>query len=311
MSTEEIYNYRKVDDQFITGGQPTAEQLKSAAEEGVRTVINLATFNPQHSLDDEAGLVKSLGMTYHHVPVEWERPTESDFEAFEQVIKQPAEGKTLIHCAANFRVTAFYTLYALKHLGWSETQAESFRASIWEGSNYPVWEKFIDQIKAKISTQQQESLHKTALQGNVQLRDVIETDLPIFYEQQLDPEAAQMADFPSRDREAFMAHWAKILANDNVQIQTILFDGKVAGNVVCFEQDGKREVGYWLGKDFWGKGIATRALSAFLGQVKVRPLYGYVAKHNIASRRVLEKCGFTLDAEDGEELVLKLAALQQ
>jgi protein tyrosine phosphatase (PTP) superfamily phosphohydrolase (DUF442 family) len=151
MSTQEIYNYRKVNDHLITGGQPTVEQLKSAADEGVRTVINLATFNPQHSLEDEAGLVRSLGMAYHHIPVEWEQPTESNFEAFEKVVKQLPEEKTLIHCAANFRVTAFYSLYALKHLGWSETRAETFRASIWQGSDYPVWEKFIDHMKSKLA----------------------------------------------------------------------------------------------------------------------------------------------------------------
>jgi uncharacterized protein (TIGR01244 family) len=154
MSTQEIYNYRKVNDQLITGGKPTAEQLKSAADDGIRTVINLATFNPQHSLEDEAGLVQSLGMAYHHIPVEWEQPTETDFEAFEQVFKQLAEGKVLIHCAANFRATAFYALYALKNLGWSEAQADTFRASIWQGSDYPVWEKFIEHMKTAIKGDQ-------------------------------------------------------------------------------------------------------------------------------------------------------------
>jgi hypothetical protein len=78
----------------------------------------------------------------------------------------------------------------------------------------------------------------------VVLRDVIESDLPIFYEQQLDPDAARMAAFPSRDREAFFAHWAKIMCMDTVTLKTIRFDGQVAGNIVAFEQDGKREVGY-------------------------------------------------------------------
>jgi uncharacterized protein (TIGR01244 family) len=150
MSTQEIYNYRKVDDQLITGGQPTEEQLKSAADEGVKTVINLATINPRYSLEDEAGLVRSLGMTYCHIPVDWENPQDSDFEAFEATLQQLAAGKTLIHCAANFRVTAFYSLYAMQHLGWSEAQADEFRASIWQGSSYPVWERFIDHMKAKI-----------------------------------------------------------------------------------------------------------------------------------------------------------------
>lgn len=151
MTTQAIYHYLKVNDELITAGQPTEAQLKSAAAEGFRTVINLATINPRYSLKDEAGLVQALGMTYHHIPVEWEHPTEKDFEAFEGVMKQLAPGKTLIHCAANFRVTAFYALYGLKNLGWAEAQAEAFRASMWQGSNFPVWEKFISEMKAKIT----------------------------------------------------------------------------------------------------------------------------------------------------------------
>ena len=126
MSTQEIYHYIKVDDRLITGGQPTEEQLKSAAAEGIRTVINLAPLNPHNSLKDEAGLVQSLGMAYYHIPVDWEHPTESDFETFEGVVKQLTEGRTLIHCAANFRVTAFYSLYALKHLSRSKRKQTRF-----------------------------------------------------------------------------------------------------------------------------------------------------------------------------------------
>ncbi len=151
--------------------------------------------------------------------------------------------------------------------------------------------------------------------SNIQLRDVIEADLPIFFEQQLDPDATEMAAFPPRDRDAFMAHWAKIMADNSVILKTILFDEQAAGNIVSFEMSGKREVGYWIGKEYWGKGIATRALAAFLDHVKTRPLYAHVAKHNIGSRRVLEKCGFTIAGEDKffdasgremEEFILKL-----
>jgi RimJ/RimL family protein N-acetyltransferase len=135
--------------------------------------------------------------------------------------------------------------------------------------------------------------------NNIELRDVIETDLPIFFEQQLDPEATQMASFPSRGEAAFMAHWKiKVLGDDSVLVKTILFNGQVAGNIVCFEQLGDREVGYWLGKDYWGKGIATKALEEFLKQIETRPLYAHVAKHNIGSRRVLEKCGFVVSGEE-------------
>jgi RimJ/RimL family protein N-acetyltransferase len=132
----------------------------------------------------------------------------------------------------------------------------------------------------------------------IQLRDVVETDLPIFYEQQLDPEAVQMAGFPSRNRESFMKHWNKIVVDESIQIKTILFHGEVAGNIVCFDQLGEREVGYWLGKEYWGKGIATQALAAILKEIKTRPLYAHVAKHNIGSKRVLEKCGFQIAGED-------------
>jgi RimJ/RimL family protein N-acetyltransferase len=156
----------------------------------------------------------------------------------------------------------------------------------------------------------------------IELRDVIEADLLIFYEQQLEPEATEMADFPSRDKETFMAHWKdKVLVNDAGQVKTILFNGEVAGNIVCFEQLGEREVGYWLGKEFWGKGIATQALKEFLRTIETRPLYAHVAKHNIGSKRVLEKCGFTVVNENLffseilgkniDEYVLVLGAEQQ
>jgi len=107
--------------------------------------------------------------------------------------------------------------------------------------------------------------------SQVLLRDVRENDLPVFFEHQLDPVATQMAAFPARDREPFMAHWAKILGDNTVIKQTILFNGGVAGNIVCWEQSGDREVGYWIGREFWGKGIATWAFSEFLHQVKTRP----------------------------------------
>lgn len=136
------------------------------------------------------------------------------------------------------------------------------------------------------------------MSDNIQLRDVVEADLPVFFEHQLDPEAARMASFPSRNWEAFLAHWSKTMADDSVVLKTILFDRNVAGNMVCFDQLGEREVGYWLGREYWGKGIATRALRQFLEQIQTRPLYAHVAKQNIASRRVLEKCGFTISGED-------------
>lgn len=151
MSTDEIYHAIKVNDLLITAGQPTEEQLQAAAAEGVAHVINLATINPRYSLKDEPGLVRGLGMAYHPIPVEWDAPKESDFDAFDALYQQISGQKTLVHCAANFRVTAFYALYAMKRLGWTEAQADAFRAPIWQGSDHPVWEAFIRQMKDKIA----------------------------------------------------------------------------------------------------------------------------------------------------------------
>jgi RimJ/RimL family protein N-acetyltransferase len=132
----------------------------------------------------------------------------------------------------------------------------------------------------------------------ITLRPVTAFDLPLFYEQQADPAATRMAAFPARAREPFMAHWARIMADESVILRTVLCDDQVAGNVASFMQAGLREVGYWIGRDFWGRGIATQALGLFLEELKDRPLYAHVAKHNVASRRVLEKCGFQLLRED-------------
>jgi RimJ/RimL family protein N-acetyltransferase len=148
--------------------------------------------------------------------------------------------------------------------------------------------------------------------GPVTLREVREEDLPIFFENQLNPEANRIGAFTPRDRDAFMGHWTRILADDTVLIRTVLAEGRVAGNVMSFERDGRRQVGYWIGREFWGRGVATDALLALLAEIDTRPLYACVAKQNVASIRVLEKCGFSVSEEgvgsDGvEEYFLTLS----
>ncbi len=154
----------------------------------------------------------------------------------------------------------------------------------------------------------------------VVLRDLTDADLSTFFEHQRDPVAHHMAAFMGRDptdREAFTAHWAKIRSDDDVIIKTVLFDGAVAGHIAKFVMCGDPEVTYWIGREHWGKGIATAALAAFLRELDVRPLYAHAAKDNLGSLRVLEKCGFTVTGnekafakargEEIEEVVLKLA----
>ncbi len=141
------------------------------------------------------------------------------------------------------------------------------------------------------------------MSGEVVLRDVADGDLPIFFEQQQDPDANWMAAFTAKDpanQDAFMAHWARIRSDPTNIIQTILCDEQIAGSVSSYQEEpGKPEVTYWLGRAFWGRGIATRALAAFLKErMTERPVYARVAKDNMGSRRVLEKCGFVIIGED-------------
>jgi len=145
----------------------------------------------------------------------------------------------------------------------------------------------------------------------VSLRPVVLADIDIFYEHQADPGASAMAAFPSRDRETHQKHWTtRILVNESGIARTIVADELVAGNVISWlEEDGRRLVGYWIGREFWGRGVASEALRLFVDELTVRPIYADAAITNVGSQRVLEKNGFVRTghseiASDGVELVL-------
>jgi len=126
----------------------------------------------------------------------------------------------------------------------------------------------------------------------VRLRPVAPNDLPLLYEHQLDVEANQVALTHPRNADEFDCHWEKILADQSVVVRAIVADDSMAGCISCFESEDQHHVGYCIGKDFWGNGIATRALELLLDEVSRRPLHSRVAVANVASFRVLEKCGF-------------------
>lgn len=140
-----------------------------------------------------------------------------------------------------------------------------------------------------------------ATQRLVSLRPVEVGDLPIFFTHQLDPEATRMAAFPSREREAFMTHWTtRILGNPANASRTILCDDHIAGNIGAWTdaETEERLLCYWLGREFWGRGIATAAVRQFLPSETTRPLTARVARHNLGSIRVLEKTNFIRVGED-------------
>lgn len=151
------------------------------------------------------------------------------------------------------------------------------------------------------------------------LRDVRDDDVPLLFEQWADPVAAHMAAFTPpdhMDRDAFDRRWERLRGNPSLLTRAIVVDGEVAGTIGSWGEPGEREVTYWIGRAFWGRGIATAALRAYLDVERSRPLHGRVAADNVGSRRVLEKCGFEVTgAERGfaearsaeiDELVLRL-----
>ncbi|MEU3617758.1 GNAT family N-acetyltransferase [Streptomyces sp. NPDC006872] len=152
----------------------------------------------------------------------------------------------------------------------------------------------------------------------IDLRRVHDSDLPVFYRQQNDPEALRMAAFTPQDpadRDAFDTHWEKIRASSAV-LRTILADGDVVGSAAVYGEPGEREVTYWVDRAYWGQGIATAALAALVAEVPERPLFARAAADNAGSLRVLEKCGFRATARAAgyanargaeiEEIVLRL-----
>jgi RimJ/RimL family protein N-acetyltransferase len=141
--------------------------------------------------------------------------------------------------------------------------------------------------------------------AEVALRETIDADLDTLFEFQADPEASAMAAFPSRDLPAFLEHQAKIEADPTTITLTIVAGTDVVGSIGSWEVEGERNVGYWIGRDHWGKGYATAALRTFLDIDLHRPIHAHVVDHNVGSRRVLEKCGFILDRSAQEEDVLE------
>jgi RimJ/RimL family protein N-acetyltransferase len=139
---------------------------------------------------------------------------------------------------------------------------------------------------------QNDSLTPNESAADVRLRTIEAADLPVLYEFQLDTEANRLAATHPRNVDQFNDHWETILNDPSVTVRAIQFGDELAGCISCFKSDEHDSIGYWIGKDFWGKGVATQALRLLLGEVSARPLHARVAVSNVGSLRVLQKCGF-------------------
>lgn len=141
---------------------------------------------------------------------------------------------------------------------------------------------------------------------DILIRPVEPPDLDVFFQNEHEPGAAEMAGFPARPRDVFFERWRGLLVDPDTVLRAVLVDGEVAGQVLLFTRDNAREAGYWISMRFWGQGIATAALRLFLVEVTERPLTGKIAPHNLASARVLEKCGFRRVSVNLEEMIFRL-----
>jgi len=140
---EEIYNFTPMSENLFTGGMPTAEQLTDAAHHGVEVVINLAPHDSQNALPNEENHVTSLGMQYINIPVIWSTPTIDDLNKFMDKMDDCKDRKILVHCQANFRASAFVSMYRILRGGWKEEDALVVMHKIWDEDEYPVWKMFI------------------------------------------------------------------------------------------------------------------------------------------------------------------------
>ncbi len=153
----------------------------------------------------------------------------------------------------------------------------------------------------------------------IELKCTTQDDLETLFLFQLDEDSNYLAAFTSKnpsDKAAYIKKWTRLLSDEKINVRTILLKNKIVGSIAKFEMGGNAEITYWIGKEFWGKGIATTALKKFLEVEKTRPLFGRIAFDNLGSKKVLENCGFSqIGTEKGfanarekeiEEIIFKL-----
>ncbi len=151
MALADVLNFLRLDDALCCSGQPTHEQFADAAREEIQLVINLALATSDHALPDEPGLVRSLGMEHIHIPVVWDSPQPADLERYMDAMDANLGKKILVHCAMNYRATAFLALWRVLRQGWDVDEAFASQREIWNLEEYPVWRTFVEQSLEKSS----------------------------------------------------------------------------------------------------------------------------------------------------------------
>jgi protein tyrosine phosphatase (PTP) superfamily phosphohydrolase (DUF442 family) len=142
-SLSQIYNFHPVSNRLGTAGQPTQQQFQIVRDAGFQAVINLALPTSDNALPNEGSIVTGLGMSYVHIPVEFNAPTANDFRAFCGMMETFADRPVFVHCAANMRVSAFVFLYRVLYQRVPRSDAERDLHTLWQPNE--IWTRFIQQ----------------------------------------------------------------------------------------------------------------------------------------------------------------------
>ena len=149
MSVDSSYNFRRIHERLTTSGVVSDTELRALHADGYDAVINLLPADHPQAVSDEARIVRDQGLDYVHIPVDFDAPLHRDFEAFADALDARSDQKVHVHCAANFRVSAFYGLYALRRGLCTEHEADELMHDLWDPAEYPVWSRFITDERAR------------------------------------------------------------------------------------------------------------------------------------------------------------------
>jgi len=148
MGVEDSYNFRRVNDGLTTSGLVSAEQLGDLSREGYDAVINLFP-DGERAVPDEARIVQDQGIDYVYIPVDFEAPLRADLDAFTEAMDARTGRKIHVHCAANYRATAFYALYAVRHGLCTADEADELVRSVWDPAEFPVWRDWMSEEQTR------------------------------------------------------------------------------------------------------------------------------------------------------------------
>jgi protein tyrosine phosphatase (PTP) superfamily phosphohydrolase (DUF442 family) len=146
MSIANSYNFRQLTPNLSSSGVVGPNRLKGLADEAYECVINLLPNHSEYAVAEEQQAVEQQGLDYIYIPVDWEQPSTADYQATVTALADNQTRKTHIHCAANWRVSGFYSCYAVSEKTWSTEQAREHISGLWQPQKFPQWQALLAEL---------------------------------------------------------------------------------------------------------------------------------------------------------------------